>query len=312
MKAETTAKTFYSVVVIAVIAVLFAPMASAILHVSDNQWDMEISTESEYDLTWMDAGCLSSNLTEAIEGKTGCRVLYGEYSENVSESNVQSVSQKVISSGATSARAVDAEGKTLTQERITYRNSVAERTVMDIHIPDIITKISSIDIVIGYEGSDLVIPASSATVTKDNVIHADFTVPYILKYAALAYGCDEYIGIHVNYESNMKFDIDMKTDVDNEGYSFTTSGNDLDIISGVPAGKSISGSAGGYTGFTISDGVLEIDGRNAAPSASMKNSLAKNPLTIASDNTSVTLTDESAKALIELLEALETKAGGFR
>ncbi len=298
-------------VVIAVLVILFAPMASALLNVSENQWDVEICTESEYDLTWMDASCLSSNLTEAMDGKAGCRVIYGDYSEDLSASNVQSVSEKVISSGATSARAVDSEGKTLTQERITYRNSVAERTVMDISIPDIITKISSIDLVIGYEGSGLVIPASSANAIEGNVIRADFTVPYILKYAALAYGCDEYVGIHINYESNMEFDIDVKTDIEDQGYRFATKGNDLDIISGVPVGKSISGSVGGYTGFSIADGVLEIDGRNTAPSDSIKNSLANNPITIASESTSVTLTDETAKALIELLEALETKAGGF-
>ncbi len=298
-------------VVVVVIVILFAPLASALLNVSGNQWDVEISTESEYDLTWMDAGCLSTNLSEAVKGHTGCRILYGEYSEQVSTSDVAAVSQKVISSGATSARVVDSDGKVLTQERITYRNAVAERTVMDIHVPDVISRISSINLIVGYRGTDIVIPASSANVAEGNVIRADFTVPYILKYAALAYGCDEYVGVHVNYESNMEFDIDIDTDVETKGYSFSTSDKDKDIISGIPADKSMTGSVGDYTGFTMGDGRLELDGRNTSPSASMENSLSKGPLAIASGNTAVILTDETAHALIDLLKALEVRAGGF-
>jgi len=311
MKAETTARTLYSVVVIAVIVILFAPMASALLHVSDNQWDVEISTDSEYDLTWMDAGCLSSNLTEAVKDRSGCRIVYGENSELVSKSNVYAVSQKVISSGATAAKVVDAGGKTLTQEKIVYRNAVAERTVMDIHIPDIISNISTMELTIGYEGSGIVFPASSANVMDGNVIHTDFTVPYVLKYAALAYGCSEYIGIQVNYESNMKFNIDLKTDVDTEGYKFSTSGNDKDIITGIPAWNDTSGSIGDYTGFSMSGGTLEIDGRNTAPSKSIENSMAKGPLSIASGTSSITLSDDTADALVKILKELETKAGGF-
>ncbi|MBR4226141.1 MAG: hypothetical protein IKR86_05115 [Candidatus Methanomethylophilaceae archaeon] len=312
MKAETTARTFYSVVVIAVIVILFAPLASALLNVSGNQWDVEIRTDSEYDLTWMDAGCLSSNLTEAVKDRTGCRILYGEYSEQVSVYNAYAVSQKVMSSGATTARVVGSDGGTLTQERISYRNAVAERTVMDIHLPDIISKISSIDLTIGYIGSGIVIPASSANVSSGNVVRADFTVPYVLKYSAMTFGCDEYVGVHVNYESNMKFDIDVRTDVDSKGYSFTTSGNDKDIISGVPPTDDAAGTIGDYTSFTVKNGVMELDGRNAAPSASMRNSLSKGPLAIASGNVSVTMTDESANALVNLLKELETRAGGFR
>ncbi|MBR6204285.1 MAG: hypothetical protein IKQ60_04405 [Candidatus Methanomethylophilaceae archaeon] len=311
MKAETTARTFYSVVVVIAVVILFAPLASALLNVSGNQWDVEISTKSEYDLTWMDAECLSSNLTEAIDGKTGCRILYGEYSDPLSRDSIANVSHKVMSSGATSARAVGPDGSTLTQEMITYRNAVAERTVMDIHVPDIITRVSSISLVIGYEGSGIMIPASSANACEGNVVHADFTIPYVLKYAALAYGCDEYVGIHINYESNMKFDIDVRTDLDSHGYSFTTSGKDKDVISGLPAYQSCAGSIGDYTSFTMKNGVMELDGRNAAPSTSIKNSLDKGSLAIASGSTAVILSDDTSSALVDLLKKLETMAGGF-
>ncbi len=310
MKAETTARTFYSVVVVVVVVILFAPLASALLNVSGNQWDVEISTESEYDLTWMDAGCLSSNLTEAIKGQTGCRILYGEHSDQVNTSNVSAVSQKVMDSGALKAKVVDANGNTLKQESITYRNAVAERTVMDIHVPDLISSISSIDLVIGYKGSEIVVPATSSNVKEGNVVHADFITPYVLKYVALAYGCDEYVGIHMNYESNMKFNVDVDTEIDTSNYRFSTNGLDRDIVTGLPAEQTCAGSIGGYTGFTINGGTMEIDGRNTNPSASIRNSMDKGKVTIASGSDSITLSDDSAKALVKVLEELEKKAGG--
>ncbi len=312
MKAETAARTFYSIVVVAVVVALFAPLASALLDVSGNQWDVEISTESEYDLTWMDADCLSENLIRATEGKTGSRILYGEYSDSVSQYNARSVAERVMSSGATEARVVGPDGSLLVQERITYRNDVAERTVMDIRVPDVISRISSVDLVIGYEGSGIVVPSTYTNVAEGNVIHADFMVPFVTKYAALAYGCDEYVGIHVNYESNMKFDIDVRTPADTSGYRFSTLGIDKDVITGVPAGKSVSGTIGGFTGFSIGSGAMELDGRNAAPSVSIRNSLEKGPLTVASGNTAVILSDGSANALVSLLERLEKGTGGLR
>ncbi|MBR2093694.1 MAG: hypothetical protein IJ904_06640 [Candidatus Methanomethylophilaceae archaeon] len=55
---------------------------------------------------------------------------------------------------------------------------------------------------------------------------------------------------------------------------------------------------------------MEIDGRNANPSASIRNSMDKGKVTIASGSDSITLSDDSAKALVKVLEELEKKAGG--
>ena len=55
---------------------------------------------------------------------------------------------------------------------------------------------------------------------------------------------------------------------------------------------------------------MEIDGRNTNPSASIRNSMDKGKVTIASGSDSITLSDDSAKALVKVLEELEKKAGG--
>ena len=308
MKAELAARTLYTVATVAAVVIIGAPLASAVLNMSEDGWELEMCTDSEYDLAGMDVDSLAGNISKAVGDRKGCRVLYGEYSEPVGQ-DVRSTASKIISSGASSAKVVDSEGKLLTQDSIVYSDALKERTVMDVHLPAIVSNISSIDVSIGYKGSGIVLPATSANEKEGSILHLDYTVPTIAKYAALALGCDEYVDIHVNYESSAKFDIRITTDTGPAGYTFRTEGTDKDFIDGVPAGVSAQGRIGEYTGFEIGGGTVELDGRHSRPSASIQNSLDKGPVSILSGASSIELSYGTAEGLIEVLKALEKGAG---
>ena len=308
MKAEVAARTLYSVAVVAAVVILTAPMASALLHMSEDGWELEASTDSEYDLVGMNASSLAENISMAVGDKKGCRVLYGEYSEPVS-TDVTSLAYRIISSGAASARVIDSEGRLLTQDSIVYRDSLRDRTVMDMRLPDVVSGITSIDVTVGYKDSDIILPATSANVKEGKILRLDYTVPTVAKYAALALGCDEYVRVHVDYGSSAVFDVKVSTGIGAAGYSFKTEGADRDFVYGVPAGESAQGRIGEYTGFKIEGGVMELDGRNARPSASIQNALDKGPVSILSGASSVSMSDDTVKGLIEVLKALEEEAG---
>ncbi len=304
MKAELAARTVHMVAVVAAVVVIGAPLASALLNMSEDGWELEMRTGSEYDLDGMDVDSLAVNISKAVGDKKGCRILYGEYSDAVGR-DFQSVASKVISSGASSARVVDSKGDLLTQDSIVYRDALKERTVMDVRLPVIVSNISSMDVSIGYKGSGIVLPATSANVKEGDVLHLDYTVPVIAKYAALALGCDEYVDIHIDYESSAVFDVKVSTDTGPPSYGFRTEGPDRDFIEGVPSDLSAQGRIGEYTGFEIGGGVIELDGRHSWPSESIRNSLDKGPVSILSGASSIELSHGTAEGLADVLKALE-------
>ncbi len=311
MKAETAARTLYSVVAIAVAVLMLAPVLSTLLNVSEGSWNAELSIESRYDLAGMDADSLGENITEAVGDKIGCRVIYGEYSDRVNSSNAYEIARNIKDSSAISAKVVDLDGNILKQQSIKYRNGICERTVTDIHLPDLISGLSSVKITMGFEGSGLEVPATSSTVSDGNVIHGDFTIPYAVKYAALALGCDQYIHVSVNYASSFKMNFNNVLDTAHPDYSFSVSGKYSDVISGIPKGDSVSGKIGDNVSFTSENGVYTMTSAAGAPSGALLKGLTPDGISIASGGLSVWISEETARGLSDVLKELEIRSGGF-
>ncbi len=325
MKAETTARLFHAAISIAIFAVLLAPVASALLGMGNAEGEIEISTGAEYDVQEMDAECLALNISEAVQELQGCVITYGEYSDPVDSANALQVAKKVIESGAVKARVFDSDGKLASQKAVRYSDAVSVRTVMDVHLPEAIASISDASAHLRFSGSDISIPAISSTRENGSILRLDFTVPYVIAYAAFSLGCGTTLELDLNYGASVKMSAEIESEPAAEKFAFSTYGVDTDIISGISKQTGIpvlsfigiapdsAGKMGIYADYEMSGGVLKIDGRNDPPSASLAKSLEKNgEITISSGNVSTVIPKDSSEGLIKALKTLETMNGGFR
>ncbi len=325
MKAETTARLFHAAISIAVFAVLLAPAASALFGMGSQDGSIRISTGAEYDVQEMDAECLAMNISEAVDGLRGCVITYGEYSDPVDSASAKQIAEKVIGSGAVKARVFDSDGRLASQKAVRYSDAVSVRAVMDVHLPDAVAKISDADAHLRFAGSGISVPAISATKEDGSILRLDFSVPYILAYAAFALGCDASLELDLNYGASVKLSAEIETDLSAEGFEFSTYGVDTDTISGISKQTGIpvlsfigvapdsAGKIGGSADYVMSGSTLMIDGRNDPPSSSLEKSLERNgELTVSSGSVSAIIPKDSSEGLIKALKTLETMRGGFR
>lgn len=224
MKAGTAARLVNLAVAVAVALVLLVPAAQSLLE-NDMQLP-EMGTQAVYDLDLMDGETLERNLGDAISGKTGCTVEYGDEMETVTEDGTKALAERITASGADTAIVRDSEGNIVVQETIQYRNGLVMGVGTGIQFPGLASTVTQMDMRAHFVSADGKVDMVTNGYGNPNPgeISVICVIPLIVYNVAAGYGCSMGEVISVGYEGMATIDIDMgQKSVLSEGSSYSVS-----------------------------------------------------------------------------------------